>query len=268
MPVRFQVDPDFYDHPKVTGMSDTAFALWVRAGSYSAAKLTDGFISEDVLAHTLRYDTPVADELVQRRLWRRTRGGYRFHQWDGRNLVRERVEADRKADRDRKRTARNATPESPVDNSKQKDRQADQSANPQGNNSFVRPDTGRNPSGLQEDSEGIPAVSVSVSSSVSSSGSSRGERPVGRRAPEQRPPDRCPRHANDPDPPPCGPCGDARRAVERWDAGQHQDVKAAVRACTLCDADGWRYLDPARRAHGLRSGPGARCDHTRQPVPT
>jgi hypothetical protein len=28
MPIRFQVDPDFYDHPKTIGMSDAATALW------------------------------------------------------------------------------------------------------------------------------------------------------------------------------------------------------------------------------------------------
>lgn len=78
MPVRFQVDPDFYDHPKTAGMSDAAFSLWVRAGSFSAAKLTDGFIAETVLVHTLRSDTQVADELVERGLWRRRRGGYMF----------------------------------------------------------------------------------------------------------------------------------------------------------------------------------------------
>ena len=50
MVVRFQVDPDFYDHPKSIGLSDAATALWVRAGSYSAAKLLDGFIAEHVLS--------------------------------------------------------------------------------------------------------------------------------------------------------------------------------------------------------------------------
>lgn len=78
MSVRFQVEPDFYDHPKTAGMSDAAFSLWVRAGSYSAAKLTDGFVSESVLVHTLRSDAQVADELVERGLWRRRRGGWIF----------------------------------------------------------------------------------------------------------------------------------------------------------------------------------------------
>ena len=106
MPIRFQVDGDFYDHPKTTGMSDAAFSLWVRAGSYSTAKLSDGFVSEDVLALTLRTEATVAEELVRRGLWRRVKGGYRYHQWDQRNLTKDRVEADREADRERKRAER------------------------------------------------------------------------------------------------------------------------------------------------------------------
>ncbi len=68
MPVRFQVDPDFYDHPKAIGMSDSATALWVRAGSYSAAKLTDGFVAEAALILLSRCPDEAASELVARRL--------------------------------------------------------------------------------------------------------------------------------------------------------------------------------------------------------
>jgi hypothetical protein len=106
MPVRFQVDPDFYDHPKTAGMSDAAFSLWVRAGSYSVAKLTDGFTRETVLVHTLRSDTSVADELVERGLWRRCRGDYVFHEWSVRNLTRQRIEEHNQADAERKRKER------------------------------------------------------------------------------------------------------------------------------------------------------------------
>lgn len=78
MPIRFQVDPDFYDHPKTIGMSDSATALWVRAGSYSAAKLTDGFIAEHVLSTLTKSPEEASAELVARELWRRGRG-FRFH---------------------------------------------------------------------------------------------------------------------------------------------------------------------------------------------
>jgi len=154
MPVRFQVDPDFYDHPKVLGMSDAAVSLWTRAGSYSVAKSTDGFVAEAVLVHALRSTLEVADELVQRGLWRRRKGGFQFHEWDARNLTRARIEADREADRDRKRVAREA---------------ARQNEMPQVNSNVVRMDTDRTPRGLQGDGDRNPpsSVSVSVSSSVS-----------------------------------------------------------------------------------------------------
>jgi hypothetical protein len=106
MPVRFQVDSDFYDHPKTIGMSDAAVALWTRAGSYSAAKLTDGFIAEHVLALLSRSPEEACEELVSRGLWRRTKDGFKFHQWDHRNLTKSRVEAEREDARTRKRKQR------------------------------------------------------------------------------------------------------------------------------------------------------------------
>jgi hypothetical protein len=75
-----------------------------------------------------------------------------------------------------------------------------------------------------------------------------------RNAHAELPPPRCQRHINDPDPPPCGPCADARRtrteaerAVTRQRAGQRSteahraaQLKAqAVAACDLCDDRGY-----------------------------
>lgn len=210
MPVRFQVDPDFYDHPKTIGMSDAAFSLWVRAGSFSVAKLTDGFISEDVLTHTLRAEKAVADELSRRGLWRRVKGGYRFHEWDARNLTKARVEDDRKADRDRKRQRRAEGTNS-----------AGQNGNHQANGQFVRPESSRNPNGIQPESGGIPRGSVSVSVSESVSGSGRGAGPSNGARPEPlgpRPPIACREHQDDPDPPACRRCKAAREKAEAWDA--------------------------------------------------
>jgi hypothetical protein len=205
MPIRFQVDGDFYDHPKTTNMSDAAFSLWVRAGSFSAAKLTDGFISDDVLVYTLRSSTDVADELVRRRLWKRVRGGYRFHEWEHRNLTKTRVDTERKADRDRKARARGQGTHSAGSNGKQ-----------QVDTAFVRPESDQNPDGIQTESDWIPPVSLSVSLSGSVSGS-------GRDAPE--PPTRCPDHIGTTKPPPCGPCADARKTHEAWEA--HRRMRLA-----------------------------------------
>lgn len=145
MPVRFQVDPDFYDHPKVIGLSDAAVALWARAGSYSTAKLLDGFVPEHALAMLSRTPDEAAAELVARGLWRRTKGGFRFHQWADRNLTRERVEADRKSDRDRKRRTRSHGAD---DGGKSKEGQVKAA--------FVRPDSDRTPTGGRVESDRIP----------------------------------------------------------------------------------------------------------------
>lgn len=239
MPIRFQVDPDFYDHPKTTGMSDAAFSLWVRAGSFSAAKLTDGFVSEDVLVHTLRSNVEVAEELVARGLWRRTRGGFRYHQWGDRNLTKERVENDRASDRQRKRSSR-------------------AKAKAQGDSGFVRPDAERTPAGIPPESEGNPdgirALSVSESVSVSGSG-------------QARPPARCPRHIDDPYPPNCGGCAEARRAAEAFDS------TAGTRRALISEAIAEARADPRQRCrHGVEAGlfihpdtgKSATCAHCRR----
>jgi hypothetical protein len=217
MPIRFQVDDDFYDHPKTLDMSDAAVALWTRAGSYSAAKLLDGFVPEGMLARLSRTPTEASGELVQRGLWKRVRGGFRFHQWDQRNLTKARVESDREYEREKKRRLRNG--------------QVNGHVVPAGQ---IRDGPG-NP-------EGIPAVSVSVSVSESVSGSGH----------EPRPPNRCPEHRQTRNPPNCGPCGDARRAADAWQTEHDARVRLAAKCplhqgqlahnCALCRAE---ELNPA-----------------------
>jgi len=154
VPVRFQVDGDFYDHPKSIGLSDAAVALWTRAGSYSAAKLTDGFILEHVLVLLSRTSTEAAEELVARGLWKRTKGGYRFHQWEERgNLTKERVENERRSDRQRKRRVR---------------QMADQNTNPQVTSGIVQTESGPEPNVTPL---GFRGLSVSLSESLSESSS-------------------------------------------------------------------------------------------------
>jgi len=199
MPIRFQVDADFYDHPKALGMSDAATALWVRAGSYSAAKLTDGFIADAALALFSQTPLEAARELVRRGLWSRVRGGYVFHQWGDRNLLRARVEAERASDRQRKRRERQHPPAL---------------AKPQANGHVVRSDSGADSAVTPT---GIRGLSVSVSESVSGSG----------RAADAEPPPRCVQHLNEDRPPPCGDCADARRANGRWHADRRKRVDDA-----------------------------------------
>jgi len=232
MPIRFQVDGDFYDHPKALGMSDAAVALWTRAGSYCVAKLLDGFVPEDALALLSRTPEEASGELVRRGLWRRVRGGFRFHQWDQRNLTRARVDADREYDRQRKQRERQA---------------ARANGNGQVNGNNVR--TGHLPD-TEPDSERSPnrSVSVSVSESVSGSGQA-----APRASPE--PPRTCPEHLDDPDPPPCGRCADARRAHDRWESQRTARLAAAPKCrrhrgqpahnCALCRAEALEAKEPA-----------------------
>jgi len=80
---------------------DCAVALWVRAGTWSARNLTDGYVPSTLLARLCGDPETAAAELVQRRLWSRVKGGYRFHGWAGYQPTRESVEGDRAAARER-----------------------------------------------------------------------------------------------------------------------------------------------------------------------
>lgn len=102
----FKVDDGFWCHPKVLGLPDAAIALWVRAGSYCGQQLTDGFLPDSartLFGHDM--DGP-ADALVDSGLWTKVPGGYQFHDWHKYQPTRGGVEAERAADRERKRKAR------------------------------------------------------------------------------------------------------------------------------------------------------------------
>ncbi|MGI5222201.1 hypothetical protein [Nocardia sp. CA-290969] len=65
--------------------------------------------------------------------------------------------------------------------------------------------------------------------------------------PAGRPLDRCPKHRNEPRPPACGHCADARRAAEAWDA-EHADRAKRARS------------ESARSAAEVRAAAIANCD--------
>lgn len=77
----FKVDDSFYDHPKVFDLPDAAVALWTRAGCWSARNLTDGFVPARMCARLCDDHDTAARALVDSGLWKRARGGYRFHDW-------------------------------------------------------------------------------------------------------------------------------------------------------------------------------------------
>lgn len=100
----FKVDDTLAFHPKVLAAGNAAMGLWVRAGSWSAQQLTDGFVPDSVVA-TLDGKT-VTRQLEAAGLWERVEGGWQFHDWTSRQPTREQVETERKAAKERMRRHR------------------------------------------------------------------------------------------------------------------------------------------------------------------
>jgi hypothetical protein len=101
----FKVDDHFWSHPKTGDLSDGATALWLRAGSWAAGHLTDGFVPDSKL-RLFRARRRSIDELVDAGLWRGVEGGYNFHDWSDYQPSREAVTARRDATRNRVNTWR------------------------------------------------------------------------------------------------------------------------------------------------------------------
>ena len=98
--VWFQVDDNLAFHPKAVAAGNAAMGLWVRAGAWSAANLTDGFIPYRV-AYQLG-SRANCERLVKEKLFDSTPDGYQFHDWNDRNLTKNEVEEKRRYDRKRK----------------------------------------------------------------------------------------------------------------------------------------------------------------------
>jgi hypothetical protein len=77
----FKVDDSFHAHPKVLATEPDALGLWVVAGAWSSAHLTDGFVPTHALSRLLPGSDDLARKLVTAGLWRRAKGGYQFHDW-------------------------------------------------------------------------------------------------------------------------------------------------------------------------------------------
>jgi hypothetical protein len=75
-----RLDDSFPEHPKVVGLPDPAFRLYVIAMCYSARNLTDGFIPSSWLKGGGKEPKAVA-VLVEAGLWDVTEGGYQVHDY-------------------------------------------------------------------------------------------------------------------------------------------------------------------------------------------
>jgi hypothetical protein len=106
--VWFKVDDNLAFHSKSVAAGNAAMGLWVRAGSWCAHQLTDGYIPRDI-ALTMGKAAEIR-RLVDVRLWIEKDDGYLFWQWNqpGRQPTRVQVEADREATKQRQARAREA----------------------------------------------------------------------------------------------------------------------------------------------------------------
>ncbi|GAA5046381.1 hypothetical protein GCM10023259_020220 [Thermocatellispora tengchongensis] len=102
----FRVDDGFHSHRKVLTTKAAALGLWVIAGSWSSANLTEGFIPKAVLPRLMPGAARLAKELVAAGLWIEADNGFTFHDWIDYNPTAEEVNADREAARERMRKLR------------------------------------------------------------------------------------------------------------------------------------------------------------------
>lgn len=108
-----KLDDSFPDHPKIVGLPDRAFRLYVRGLCYSAHYLTDGWLPEDVVASWIvtrrgasRVGSVALKCLEERTLWHRRPHGWRIHAYLKWNPSSTEVAARKAADLRRKKSVR------------------------------------------------------------------------------------------------------------------------------------------------------------------
>jgi hypothetical protein len=202
----FKVDDGFWGHPKQTALPAAPIALWVRAGSWSGAQLTDGFVPAHMIV-MLGAKKRDAEALVTAGLWEDVDGGYQFHDWAKWQPTRDEVEKKRAEDAERKAAWRKAKADKKAAEAEvsQRDSERTDAVTPRGVRS-TRPDPTRpDPTRLSPtEKDNTPGTTVEGGSHVSSG-------PENDAPPAY--PDHCPDHQV-PVPPACGGCG-KQKALNR-----------------------------------------------------
>jgi hypothetical protein len=183
----FKVDDSFHAHPKVLATDADALGLWVVAGAWSSAHLTDGFLPDHALPRLLPDSATLARKLITAGLWRKVRGGYQFHDWSDFQPASSDVRAMREK---RSAAGRMGGMASGKTRSKTGSKR-EALASP-----VVEPPTRPDPllGGALTDPLTVPRAQASIA-----------------------PAPRCEEHLDNPTDEPCGRCADARRNRNRWE---------------------------------------------------
>ena len=120
----FKVDDALAFHMKVVTAGNAAMGLWVRAGSWSAQQLSDGFVPANIVRTFGGSDDDVRS-LCDVGLWHEVENGYQFHDWDEYQPTREKVLSERESARKRMADLRG--------------RSGEQKPNTEGSSAAVRP---------------------------------------------------------------------------------------------------------------------------------
>lgn len=103
-----RLDDAAMTHPKVIGLSDRAFRLWVWGLAYCQQHLTDGYIPAKAVQTSA---SRVAAQLVEARLWCVLEsGGWQVHDYTDWNDSRDEVNEKRSRARERMANVRGRTP--------------------------------------------------------------------------------------------------------------------------------------------------------------
>ena len=238
--VWFRVDDNLAFHPKVMEAGNSAMGLWVRAGAWSAANLTDGFVPTRI---AFRLGSRImCYRLVEVGLFEEKIDGFQFHDWDEKNFTKQQVEERRQDDRKRKDNQRKRHLTTVTDDTTPATCHA---VTPNVTDAVTPPVTlSREPS-----APSLPSPTLS--------GYVGGGSPVGNgSSPNTKPPPPrfCPNHP-DGTTIPCHGCQVYRKNYEVWLLGQDITTKKAIQAqaraeaatrqaevanCPLCDNDGYR----------------------------
>jgi hypothetical protein len=239
----FYVDDAFADSKPVMqidkALRNEAIGLWLRCGAWSAKEETDGRVPLDVVKQFGGTPRIIRALIEQAELWTENRpdshrksGEIWFKNWEKWQKTRAENEARRKREAEKKSTyragkkGRGYVPTSGLSETDEPE-----------------PETPANscPPGTPQGSPSTPTQTrpgpyLSLVTSVG------GVTSVDAREPARQ----CQSHINDPTPPRCGHCADARKLHAEWTARQHehrQQVKAehwaAISGCEQCDERGF-----------------------------